>query len=231
MKKIVLSLIILCISFIPVLAQSFEGTFIMHVQDDHSVNRMSVSVRKNQLILQPLDPTLPAPVKVLMTKNSNDIFVLTEQAGVKLAIKYTFAKPAVTADSAAYSITVKETGNTKTLEGFICKEVFIDDGEGQKLQLWVTSELGFTMADFSDYLGKFSAGLNGGDYQHTVKFNSCAVYQHNMALEVREVKENDATIIFIKKIERITLAESDFSTAGYMMLNASDLPGALEQQH
>jgi len=224
MRKTLICLFIVFSGITSLWAQSFEGTFVMHVQDDNSVNLMSIAVRKDKLILEPLDPTIPKPVKVLMSKNSNDIFVLTEESGIKLAIKYTFKNPP--ADSTVSSITVQETGKTKTLEGFVCKEVFVDDGAGQKLQLWVTPELGLSMAQLYEYLGKFSAGLNGGNYWQTVKFNSSDIYKKNMALEVKEVKEKDATVIFIKKISRTTLPESDFSTEGYMVVDMKDIPGA-----
>lgn len=226
MIKTLIGLFIVFSSITSLLAQSFEGSFIMHVQDDHSVNMMSVSVRKDKLILQPLDPTLPKPVKILMSKSSNDIFVLTEESGMKIAIKYTFENPAPVAKDTSRHITFQETGKTKTLEGFVCKEVFIDDGAGQKLQLWVTPDLGFTMAQFSEYLGKFSAGLNGGEYAETVKYNSSEIYKKNMALEVKEVKETDATIILVKKILKTTLPESDFTTDGYMVVDIKDIPGA-----
>ncbi|MDB5256002.1 MAG: hypothetical protein JWM14_697 [Chitinophagaceae bacterium] len=231
MRKILAGLCLLCGVITSLSAQTFEGSFVMHVQDDHSVNMMSVSVRKDKLILQPLDPTIPKPVKILMSKNSNDIFVLTEEGGMKVAIKYTFENPPVPAvvapvDTIPSEISVKETGNTKTLEGFVCKEVFINDLSGMKLQLWVTPDLGFTMAQFSEYLGKFSAALNGGDYAQTVKFNSTAIYKKNMALEVKEVKETDATVILIKKIVKAVLPESDFTTDGYMVVDIKDIPGA-----
>jgi hypothetical protein len=229
MKKILVGLWVGCCCMASVSAQTFEGTFVMHVQDDNSVNMMTVSVRKDKLILQPIDPTIPRPVRVLMSKNSNDIFVLTEEAGMKVAIKYTFEKPLVSTDSAASTITFKETGNTKVLEDFVCKEVIIDDGAGQKMQIWVTPELGFTMAQFSEYLGKFSAGLNEGDYKQAVKFNSSEIYKKNMALEVKEMKEKDATVIFIKKIVKQTLPESDFSTDGYMVVDVRDLQGMGEK--
>ena len=230
MKKILVGIWVGYCCIASVSAQTFEGTFIMHVQDDNSVNMMTVSVRKDKLILQPIDPTIPKPVKVLMSKNSNDIFVLTEEAGMKVAIKYTFEKPlVVSADSTPSSITYKETGNTKILEDFVCKEVIMDDGAGQKLQVWITPELGFTMAQFSEYLGKFSAGLNEGDYKQAVKFNSSEIYKTNMALEVKEIKEKDATVIFIKKIVKRTLPESDFSTDGYMVVDVNDLQGMGEK--
>lgn len=224
MRKTLIALIIVCSGITSLSAQSFEGTFVMHVQDDNSVNMMNVSVRKDKLILQPLDPTIPKPVKILMSKNSNDIFVLTEEAGRKLAIKYTFQKQM--ADSTGAVITVQETGNMKTLEGFVCKEVFMDDGSGMKLQLWVTPELGFSMSQFYEYLGKFSAGLNGGDYWQTVKFSSSDICRKNIALEVKEVKDTDATVILIKKINKAALPESDFSTEGYMVIDIKDIPGA-----
>lgn len=224
MRKTLITLFIVCGGITSSLAQSFEGTFVMHVQDDNSVNMMSVAVRKDKLILQPLDPTIPKPVKILLSKNSNDIFVLTEEGGMKVAIKYTFQKHIE--DSTGSVITVQETGNTKTLEGFVCKEVFMDDGAGMKLQLWVTPELGFSMAQFYDYLGKFSAGLNGGDYWQTVKFSSSDISKKNIALEVKEVKETDATVILIKKISKATLPEMDFSTEGYVVVDIKDIPGA-----
>ncbi len=224
MRKTLIALFIVCSGMTSLSAQSFEGTFVMHVQDDNSVNMMSVSIRKDKLILQPLDPTIPKPVKILMSKNSNDIFVLTEEGGMKLAIKYTFEKQV--ADSTGSTISVQETGKTKTLEGFVCKEVFMDDGAGMKLQLWVTPELGFTMAQFYEYLGKFSAGLNGGDYWQTIKFSSADICKKNIALEVKEVKETDATVILIKKINKMSLPESDFSTEGYMVVDIKDIPGA-----
>ncbi len=224
MRKILIGLYFFCGALTPMSAQTFEGSFVLHVQDDHSVNMMSVSVRKDKCILQPMDPTLPKPVKILLSKNSNDIFVLTEESGMKVAIKYTYENPLALSDSSSHAITVKETGKTKTLEGFVCKEVFIDDGE-QKLQLWVTPDLGFTMAQFSEYLGKFSAGLNGGDYAQSVKYNSSDIYRKNMALEVKEVKEKDATIILIKKIVKTTLVESDFTTDGYMIVDIKDIGG------
>lgn len=226
MRKTLACLCLLYYSITTLFAQSFEGSFIMHVQDDHSVNMMSVSVRKDKLILQPLDPTLPKPVKILMSKNSNDIYVLTEESGMKIAIKYTFQNPSASSDSISTKMSVRETGKTKILEGFVCREVFIDDAAGQNLQLWVTPDLGFTMAQFSEYLGKFSAGLNGGDYAQTVKFNSSDIYKKNMALEVKEVKETDATIILIKKIVKASLPESDFTTDGYMVVDMKDIPGA-----
>jgi hypothetical protein len=227
MRKILAGFCLLCVVITSLSAQSFEGSFIMHVQDDHSVNMMSVSVRKDKLVLQPLDPTIPKPVKILMSKNSNDIFVLTEEGGMKVAIKYTFENPPIsTSDSSSHAITFQETGKTKTLEGFVCKEVFVDDGMGQKMQLWVTPDLGFTMAQFYEYLGKFSAGLNGGDYSQTVKYNSSDIYKKNMALEVKEVKETDATIILIKKIVKAPLPESDFTTEGYMVVDIKDIQGA-----
>jgi hypothetical protein len=81
------------------------------------------------------------------------------------------------------------------------------------------------MSQFSEYLGKFSAGLNGGDYAQTVKFNSTDVYKKNMALEVKEVKEMDATVIFIKKIVKVSLPESDFTTDGYRVIDINNIPG------
>jgi hypothetical protein len=223
MKKILFGLWVVCCCIASVSAQTFEGTFLMHVQDDNSVNMMNVSVRNDKLLLEPIDPTIPAPVKVLMSKNSDDIFVLTEQGGMKVAIKYTFEKPPV--DSTKSTVTYKETGKTKKLEDFLCREVIMDDGAGHKLQLWVTSELGFTMADFSEYLGKFSAGLNQGDYAEAIKFNSSDIYKKDMALEVKEIKEKDATLVFIKKITRKKLTESDFTTDGYMVVDVKDLQG------
>jgi hypothetical protein len=226
MRKQVLLLLLVWFCQTSVVAQSFEGTFVMHVQDDNSVNLMNVSVRKDKLILQPIDPTLPKPVKILMDKNSNEIFILTEEQGMKLALKSTFKLPAVVvADSLKPHIVFKETGKTKTLEGFLCKEVLVDDGEGQKLQLWVTPDLGFTMAQFSEYLGKFSAALNEGDYKDVTKYNTLDVYKKNMALEVKEIKEKDATVILIKKIVKTSLPESDFTTEGYMVVDMNDLQG------
>ncbi|HSZ72604.1 MAG TPA: hypothetical protein VK750_07995 [Cytophagaceae bacterium] len=229
MKKAIIVLMIMMCSIATVSAQTFEGTFVMHVQDDNSVNMINIAVRKDKLILQPIDPTLPKPVKILMSKNSNDVFVLTEEQGMKLAVKYTFQPPSPAADSLKPKISIQETGKTKTIEEYLCKELLVDDGAEQKLQLWVTPELGFTMADFSEYLGKFSAVLNDGNYQDVTKYNAYDAYKKNMALEIKEMKEKDATIILIKKIEKTTLPESDFTTEGYLVVNAKDIWGGAKE--
>ncbi|MDB5274288.1 MAG: hypothetical protein JWO58_2655 [Chitinophagaceae bacterium] len=224
MKKVIIALFMVWCASAKIMAQTFEGTFVMHVQDDNSVNIMNIAVRKDKLILQPMDPTIPKPVKVLISQHSNDVYVLTEEQGMKVAIKYTFQPPAsLAADSIKPNVSFQETGKTKTLEGYTCKEVLLDNHIGQQLQLWVTSELGMTMAQFSEYLGKFSAALNGGDYYDVTKYNAYDIYKNNMALEIKEVKEKDATVILIKKIVKTSLPESDFSTEGYMVVDVNEL--------
>ncbi len=229
MRKILVVIGLICCVFSSVQAQSFEGSFVMHIQDDNSVSMMNVFVRKDKVIFQPVDPSA-RPVKILLSKSNNDVFVLMEANDMKLAIKSTVVPPAIVPSNPPSDslppprFGVRETGKTKTLEGYLCKEVIVSDF-AKEYQLWITPELGFTMAEFYEYLAKFSAAVNEGDYEEIVKFNSMDVYKNNMSLETKEIKEKDATVILIKKIVKTTLPESDFSTEGYRIVDRKDLHG------
>lgn len=227
MKKLLIkTLFLLLVSSLGVLAQSYEGTFMMQIMDDGSISQMIFSVKGDKLLIEPVDPSLPRPVKVFMQKGSDDLYVLTEQQGVKVAVKNSFVVPQeekTLSDKSKFSVT--ETGKKKTISTYECRQVIVDNGEGQKLEMWVTDAMGFTLAQLFENIGRFSSALNQGDYLEVTKNNHQELYQKNMALEINDLTEGSSTQILIKDVKRQTLSSELFDIKGYQILDMNKMMG------
>lgn len=219
--------IVFCLGFIRLQAQSFEGTFIMQIMDDGSISRMRFAIKGDHVVIEPIDAALPRPVKIWMKKGDDKIYILTEEQGAKIAIMNTFVPPLEGEDKSevkrSYSFT--ETGKKKMIGVYECRQVIVDNGEGQKLDMWVTSAMGFTLAQLFDNIGRFTATLNQGDYAEVTKNNAQELFQKNMALEINELKEGSSTQITIKDIVAQPLPAADFELKNYTIMDMSQMMG------
>ncbi len=228
MKKIgVLIGMVVCLWATNLYAQSFEGTFVMQIMDEGSISRMKFYVKSDQVMIEPLDAGLPRPVKILMHKGSDNIYILMEEQGAKIAVLNTFISPIEKGDTleVKHQYTFTETGKKKTIGAYECRQVIVDNGDGQKLDMWVTSAMGFTLAQLFDHIGRFTATLNQGDYLEVTKNNEQELYQKNMALEINELKEGSSTQITIRDIVSQLLPVSDFDLKNYTIMDMNKMMG------
>ena len=222
-KSIVLFGMLMLVLVLKVQAQSFEGSFVMQIMDAGSFSRMSFYVKGGKILLEPIDETLPKPVRILIQKGNDNVYLLTEEQGAKLAILNTFMPPSKVA-SIDSSYNAMETGKKKMIGMYECRQVIVDNGEGQKLEMWVTSTMGFTLSQLFETIGRFSAAISDGDYLEVTKNNDKELYQKNMALEINEQKEGGVQIL-IKDIVKKVLPEEDFNLQGYTVIDMKAFQG------
>jgi len=227
MWKIVLQwFVVFMLYVINVQAQSFEGTFEMRIMDDGSISRMLFYVKGDKIVIEPIDETLPRPVRILMQKGVNYMYILTEEQGTKVAIKNTFQLPPdIDSMVSKKAYNVIETEEKKMIGAYECRKVIVDNSDGQKLEMWVTSKMGFTLAQFFDCIGKFSATISNGDYREVTKNNHQELFQKNMALEINELKEGSSTKITITNIIKKALSEADFDLTTYTVVDMESMMG------
>ena len=214
------SFVLFLVSMFRVQAQAFEGRFVVQIMDDGSIVRMRFMVKGDKIIIEPIDAALPRPIKMLLQKGNDKMYTLTEEQGMKIALLSTFKAPlSDTIKNKQYK--VQETGNKKKIGIYDCRQVIVDNGDGQKLDMWVTADMGFTLAQLFENIGR----LNAESYIDLTKHSKEELYQKNMALEINELKEGSSTQITIREIEKEKLTDDLFSIQGYTVMDMNSLMG------
>lgn len=115
--------------------------------------------------------------------------------------------------------TLRPTGNTRTIEGFLCKEYAFED-EDQTGTLWVTEEWNFDYSIFSDVVQAKNASTGQLTNWGTAAGISGVVLESRM----QDKRGNEVQEFFLRNI-RQGRNDEVFSTAGYEVSDMSSMFG------
>ncbi|MDX2282689.1 MAG: hypothetical protein NW241_00945 [Bacteroidia bacterium] len=219
----------------PVLPSNFQGSFTMEFnsykngkldKDNPIIVQYHVDEYRFAMVPQPASDGASSIIiydrqKRTMTTKSVD------SKGKKTATVMNIPRFMLTVDAkgspdaapASNGTTVKATGRTKTIEGFLCKE-WIADGPESSTTMWITTDWAFNYATVFDFVKVWDAqsGMTTG------ASNQYQVSGSWLEMHTQSKKEDSKTDNFIKNIRRMHDA-SVFSLDGYEVSDMTNMFG------
>ena len=144
-------------------------------------------------------------------KNGEKTAMITKMPRVKVGV----SKKAI--DEGKYTVT--ETGNTKTIEGYLCKEYLIET-EDEITKAWMSEKILLDLASMSDLVRVKNAQGAMTNYNNVYKINGFMLEAHT------EIKGKNITRdVYIRDLKMGQVDDNIFSTEGYQVTDVSSMFG------
>ena len=225
MKKILATFSILCSSLMFCLAQ-FEGNFTMVLTSSGNEKlkkpvEMKFMVKDNLAIMESSAiPQGGATGKMLLNSKDQSTIILMENGDRKMGIKM-YAK-SLKQDSLmkampAQKPKITRTGKTKTIEGYTCEQVLMEDDDSN-VEVWMTDQLGFNPMDFM-------GAVKGSQKDYAINKIDKGWMQKGVSLETTITKKDKSSVVtmLMKDIKKQPEPASLFSTEGYQIMDMSQM--------
>lgn len=196
----------------------FEGSYVLKMERPEAKNEkqgmeMKFTVKGDKATMEFLNPEMSKNIKKnIMDRKAKTMIMLMDNEGNKMAMKKALKDFKVEGNDAEKP-KITETGKTKVIDGYTCRQVLIENSESNT-EVWVTSELPLTM---TDVLGYASAARSprGGDTGMKELYLDKGI---SLETTVIRKKDNDKTVMHIKEIKKFSVPDSQFSTEGYQVM-------------
>lgn len=208
MKKITLIASILFLAFTA--KAQFEGSFTMTIESSEKKNRsfeMHMTVKGDKSMME--ISNMPTQTKSIMNKADQTMVMLMDRDGKKMAIKMSMKPMADKVTDTKSDMKFTETGATKVIDGYNCKQMIGEDAEA-KVDMWLTTDLNMSMVDL---MGTANAAQRGGGMKNFYTGKGISLES-----TVTTKKNNSVTVMRLKDIKKTSVPDSTFSLDGYEVM-------------
>ena len=207
-KLLVMAALVIIVSFAKA---QFEGSYVMKIDEEGAKAgqpvEMKFVVKGNMATMEMLNMNNKGYGKTIINSKEKTMTTLVESGANKMAMKTGMQgfNP-----SAAEKPKITETGKTKVIEGYKCKEIIVESADNTS-DMWTTTELGLSMTDVLGFAGS-------GRATNLERFYA----DKGVSLEttITNKKDNKKTTMYIKDIKKSPVSTSEFSIEGYKLMEA-----------
>ncbi len=215
MKKLFLPVIALIATTVYVRAQSFEGSYLMHIESAQKKDGadMQITFKGNKSCMEMITAPNAGKVKTIFDKKEQTMTMVADKDGTnKMAMVRKMPDAAEYSGSGGKDAKITVTEETKKIEGYNCRKVIAENDESIT-EMWMTNDLGLT---YSDMFGMMRSGRGPASNMTTGMQNYKDV--KGMPLEMiikNKTVPDDITHITLKNIKKGNVDDSIFDLSDY----------------
>ncbi|HKR05862.1 MAG TPA: DUF4412 domain-containing protein [Bacteroidia bacterium] len=225
MKKLCCAIIaLMTIAFVN--AQTFEGSYLMHIENANQKNAadMQVAYKGDKSSMEMLTAPNAGKFRTIFDNKEKTMTILVEKDGTnKMAMVRKMQDASeVPGNKEGKDAKITVTDETKKIEGYTCKKVIAESDESTS-EMWVTDELGLTYADM---FGMMRNGRGPASNMSTNMQNYKDVKGIPLEMNIRnKVKPDESMVITIKNIKKGNVDASLFDISGYKVMDMQNMGG------
>lgn len=164
-------------------------------------------------------------LKMILNKSDQSVIMLMENGDKKTGMKM-YSKSFKTdslMEAHARNAKVTRTGKTKVIEGFTCEQVLVEDDDSN-VEAWVTDNASFNPL-------QFVSAVKGSQKDFSINKMNEAWMKNAVALEttITKIGKEDVIKMLVKDIKRQPVDDTLFSTAGYEIMDMSQMGKGMAQ--
>lgn len=226
MKKLFCAIIALITTTAFVYAQSFEGSYLMHIENANKKNAadMQITYKGDKSSMEMLTAPNAGKFRTIFDNKEKTMTILVEKDGTnKMAMVRKMPDASeVQGSKEGKEAKITVTNETKKIEGYTCKKVIAESNESTT-EMWVTDELGLTYADM---FGMMNSARGPASNASANMQNYKDVKGIPLEMNIRnKVKPDESTLITIKNIKKGGVEASLFDISGYKVMDMQNMGG------
>ncbi|MEP7168074.1 MAG: DUF4412 domain-containing protein [Bacteroidota bacterium] len=221
MKKLCLAIIALITTTAAVRSQSFEGSYLMHIEtaQKKSIAEMQISIKGDKSCMEMITAPNEGKFRTIFDKKEKTMTILVDKDGTnKMAMVRKMPDATEYSGKEGKEPQITVTTETKKIEGYTCKKVIAESDESTT-EMWVTDELGLT---YSDMFGMMSSAR--GPASNVQNYKDVKGMPLEMNIKSKNKPDGD-TVITLKNIKKGDMDASLFDTTGYQVMDMSKMGG------
>ena len=219
MKKTVLAITVLIAVNATINAQSFEGSYQMHIENALKKNtaEMLITIKGDKAAMEMLTAPNAGKVKTIFDEKEKTMTILVDKDGAnKMAMVQKMSNVDEDAGKTSKDAKITITNETKKIEGYACKKVIAESDESTTT-MWVTDELGLT---YSDMYGMMSSGRGPASNMSSNMKNYKDVKGIPLEMNINSKDKSEGeTVITLKNIKKEAVDASFFDISGYQVMD------------